>query len=67
MSPCEWSVRDAGGREIARSEVFDSRAAAEEWMAVEWAGLAEHGGDSVALECDGETVYEMGLGPGEES
>ena len=63
MSPFEWVVHDAGGRDLRTTEPFASREEAEAWLGAEWAGLAEASGDSVSLMEDGEVVYRMSLQP----
>lgn len=63
MSDFHWRTLDANGKEIARSEIFDSKAAAEAWMGSEWESLVDQGGESVSLYSDGDELYNMGLGP----
>ena len=58
-----WSYLDEAGEEVGRSEVFEDRQAAEDWMGQCWQDLLERGVEQVALE-DGERssrVYRMGL------
>ena len=58
-----WAYLDDAGQEVGRSEAFQGREEAEEWMGRAWEDLLERGIEEVALE-DGERgtrVYRMGL------
>jgi hypothetical protein len=57
-----WLPQDSSGRDLARTEAFESKEAAEAWMAREWSALLESGAEFVTLvDTDGEVVYRMGL------
>jgi hypothetical protein len=58
-----WAYLDDGGAEVGRSEAFQGREAAEEWMGRAWEDLLERGIEEVALEDDERRtrVYRMGL------
>jgi hypothetical protein len=60
-----WRYLAADGSERGRSEGFPDRQAAEDWLAAEWAGLAERGIEEVELveQPSSETLYRMSLGP----
>ena len=51
--------------EAERSEPFDDRQAAEDWLALAWEDLLDRGFTEVGLVDleSGEVVYRMGLGP----
>jgi hypothetical protein len=57
-----WVLHDAAGNELRRTDGFDSRGAAEEWLGREWRALREEGAESVRLLEDGAEVYRMELG-----
>jgi hypothetical protein len=60
-----WSYLDAAGSEVARSESFPDRKAAEAWITASWEDLLDDGYEAAAL-IDVETgdlLYRMGLGP----
>ena len=61
MAGWRWIVRDPSGGELSSTEVLPSREEAEAWMAREWAGLLEAGGESATLVGDGRELYTMGL------
>jgi len=57
-----WRVLDERGEEVSASDVFEDRAAAEEWLAEQWRALAGEGGHEVVLVAGSDDVYRMGLG-----
>ena len=63
--PFAWAYVDPSGREAERSEPFDDRQAAEDWLALAWEDLLDRGFAEVGLVDleSGEVVYRMGLGP----
>jgi hypothetical protein len=58
-----WRYLDASGSEVGRSDRFEGRSAAEEWLAGSWSGLEDLGAEEVELvdEGSGRPVYRMGL------
>jgi len=60
-----WEYLDADGKPAGRSEAFEQRSAAEEWMGQAWEELAERAVQEVVLrdEDADRTLYRMGLGP----
>lgn len=61
-----WVFLDQSGQPAGRSEPFEDRQAAEDWMATGWEDLFAQGYREVALvdlERD-RRIYRMGLGPG---
>ena len=61
--PFAWSYLDEAGREAGRSDPFEDRETAEEWMGTAWEELLAQGYRAVALmDLDGErALYRMGL------
>ena len=64
--PFAWAYLDAEGREAGRSEAFDDRQGAEDWMGGAWEDLLEQGHEQVELlDLDGgRSLYRMGLRAG---
>jgi len=60
-----WVYLDSRGEEAGRSDPFDDRQAAEDWMGTAWEDLLERGYQEVALLDVGadRRLYRMGLGP----
>lgn len=63
MDVYAWTYLDDVGNEVGRSEPFDDPEAAESWMGVAWADLAERGVEQVELvdRIRDRRVYRMGL------
>jgi hypothetical protein len=61
--PFAWAYLDGEGREGGRSEPFEDRDGAEQWMGTAWEDLLARGYREVELiELDaGRTLYRMGL------
>ena len=60
-----WTYLDERGEESGRSDSFEDREAAEEWMGTQWSDLLERGIEEVVLlDLDRDrTLYRMGLRP----
>lgn len=59
-----WVYENEEGTEIGRSEPFDERSEADEWIGVEFATLLDDGVEQVKLLEDGTEVFgPMSLNP----
>ncbi|MFN2545791.1 MAG: hypothetical protein ABR600_14635 [Actinomycetota bacterium] len=58
-----WTYLDGTGEQAGRSDPFEDRGTAEEWMGRAWEELLEGGVEEVALQDDdrGRRVYRMSL------
>jgi hypothetical protein len=63
MSTFRWRFLNLEGNELGRSDAFDERSEAEEWMGGAWSGLLSDRVEQVELvdEEEGRTLYRMGL------